>query len=86
MARSSSQKANTPTTLSVAESAVREELGFHEIERIEIEGDECSLVKSGNRPTILIYSPTGVIRSGSPAVLMKTEKLRPGANHWRNGM
>jgi type I restriction enzyme M protein len=57
MARSSSVKSNTSATLSVAENAVCEALGFDDIERIEIEGDECSLVKSGKRPTILIYSP-----------------------------
>ena len=32
-------------------------MGFEEIDRIEIDGDECLLVKSGDRPTILIYSP-----------------------------
>ena len=56
MARLSIKK-NTPTSLSIAEDSVRQELGFEDLQRLEIDGEECTLVRVAGRPAILIYAP-----------------------------
>ena len=44
------------TALTVAEASIRE-LGFEDIERIEVDGEECALVMVAGRPAVLIYCP-----------------------------
>jgi type I restriction enzyme M protein len=56
MARSKSQS-NTASSLTIAEESIGVELGFSNFKRIDIDGEECTLVRVGDRPVILIYTP-----------------------------
>src|SRR5438067_7401608 len=56
MARSKNQS-NPASSLAAAEESIGAELGFTDFRRIDIDSEECTLVRVGDRPVILIYSP-----------------------------
>src|SRR5437016_5481410 len=51
------QKSAASATLARAEATVREQLGFAEIDRVEVEGEPCSVARVAGRPVLLIYVP-----------------------------
>src|SRR4051794_5092843 len=52
-----SQESPAVAALLRAETVVREQLGFDEIERVEVEGEPCSVVRLAGRPVLLVYVP-----------------------------
>jgi type I restriction enzyme M protein len=52
-----SQESPAVAALLRAETVVREQLGFDEIERVDVEGEPCSVVRLAGRPVLLVYVP-----------------------------
>ena len=44
--------------LNRAETVVRKQLGFDEIDRVEVEGEPCSVARLAGRPVLLVYVPS----------------------------
>ena len=57
MAKKQNNHNDSPDTLDTAERSLREDLGFQDIRRTDVEGARCLLAVIESRPAVLVYSP-----------------------------